>query len=72
MTEIHISVQGMESQVCIKAVTEVIQALQGVQSIHVDIQSGRIKVSRTLDKSDDLIHALDAAGYPSSLDLDEQ
>ena len=72
MTEIHISVQGMESQVCIKAVTEVIKTLQGVQSIHVDIQSGRIKVSRTLDKSDDLIHALDAAGYPSSLDLDEQ
>ena len=72
MTEIHISVQGMESQVCIKAVTEVIQTLQGVQSIHVDIQSGRIKVSRTLDISDDLIHALDAAGYPSSLDLDEQ
>ena len=72
MTEIHISVQGMESQACIKAVTKVIGVLQGVQSIHVDIQSGRIQVSRTIDKSDDLIHALDAAGYPSSLDLDEQ
>ncbi|MEA9602254.1 heavy metal-associated domain-containing protein [Polynucleobacter sp. MG-28-Ekke-A2] len=72
MTEIYISVQGMESQACIKAVTKVIQALQDVQSIHVDIQSGRIEVSRTVNKSDDLIHALNAAGYPSSLDLDEQ
>ena len=62
MTQIHLSVQGMESQACIKAVTKVIQVLQGIQSIHVDIQSGRIEVSRTVDKSDDLIHALDAAG----------
>lgn len=72
MVEIHLSVQGMESQSCIKVVTGVLQNLQGVENIHVDIQSGRIEITRTTDKSDDLIHALDVAGYPSSLDLDEE
>jgi copper chaperone CopZ len=72
MTEIHLSVQDMESQACIKVVTKALQDLQGVKSIHVDIQSGRVEVTRTVNKSDDLIHALDTAGYPSGLDLDEQ
>lgn len=72
MVEIHLSVQAMESQACINTATKALQDLQGVKSIHVDIQSGRIEITRTIDKSDDLIHALGAAGYPSSLDLDEQ
>ncbi|MBT8561429.1 heavy-metal-associated domain-containing protein [Polynucleobacter paneuropaeus] len=72
MTEIHISVQGMQSQACIKSITKALQDLHGVKSIHVDIQSGRVEITRTIDKSDDMIHALDAVGYPSSLDLDEQ
>lgn len=72
MNEIHLSVLDMESQACIKSVTQALQDLQGVKSIHVDIQSGRIEIIRTINKSDDLIHALDIAGYPSSLDLDEQ
>lgn len=71
MTEIHLSVQGMQSQACIKVATKALKDLQGVKSIQVDIQSGRIKISRTFDKSDDLIHALDFVGYPSSLDLDQ-
>ena len=71
MNEIHLNVQDMESQACIKSITKALQDLHGVKSVHVDIQSGRVEITRTVDKSDDLIHALDAVGYPSSLDLDE-
>lgn len=57
---------------CVKHVTKALEALEGVESIHVDLQSGRVQVSRESNKSEDLIHALDEAGYPSSLDPDEQ
>lgn len=72
MNEIHLSVQNMESQLCIKAATKALQDLQEVKSVHVDIQSGRIEIIRTINKSDDLIHALNTAGFPASLDLDDQ
>lgn len=52
--------------------TKAIETLGGVESVHVDLQSGRVQVSRSTNQSDDLIHALDEEGYPSSLDLDEQ
>jgi len=72
MTQINLSVQGMTCGSCVNHVTKAIEALDGVESVHVDLQSGRVQVQRTLNQSDDLIHALDEEGYPSSLDLDEQ
>jgi len=72
MPQINLSVQGMTCGSCVKHVTKAIESLNGVESIHVDLQSGRVQVSRTSNESDDLIHALDKEGYPSSLDLDEQ
>jgi copper chaperone CopZ len=56
----------------VKHVTKAIESLDGVKNVHVDLQSGRVQVERASNKSDDLIHALDEEGYPSSLDLDEQ
>ncbi len=72
MAQINLSVQGMTCGSCVKHVTKAIEALVGIESVHVDLQSGRVQVQRTSNQSDDLIHALDEEGYPSSLDLDEQ
>ena len=72
MSQINLSVQGMTCGSCVNHVTKALEALDGVQSVHVDLQSGRVQVSRASNESDDLIHALDEEGYPSSLDLDEQ
>ena len=72
MPQINLSVQGMTCGSCVNHVSKALQALNGVESVHVDLQSGRVQVSRTSNQSDDLIHALDEEGYPSSLDLDEQ
>lgn len=72
MPQINLNVQGMTCGSCVKHVTKAIEPLSGVEGVHVDLQSGRVQVSRTSNQSDDLIHALDKGGYPSSLDLDEQ
>lgn len=72
MPQINLSVQGMTCGSCVKHVTKAVESLSGVEGVHVDLQSGRVQVSRTSNESDDLIHALDEEGYPSSLDLDEQ
>ena len=71
MPQINLNVQGMTCGSCIKHVTKALESLNGVESVDVDLQSGRVQVSRTSNQSDDLIHALDEEGYPSSLDLDE-
>lgn len=71
MSQINLSVQGMTCGSCVKHVTKAIESLDGVESVHVDLQSGRVQVERASNRSDDLIHALDEEGYPSSLDLDE-
>ena len=71
MPQINLSVQGMTCGSCVKHVSKALEALDGVQSVRVDWQSGRVQVSRSSNESDDLIHALDEEGYPSSLDLDK-
>jgi copper chaperone len=72
MPQINLSVQGMTCGSCVKHVTKAIESLSGIESVNVDLQSGRVQVSRATNQSDDLIHALNEEGYPSSLDLDEQ
>ena len=72
MPQINLSVQGMTCGSCVKHVTKALESLSGVEGVNVDLQSGRVQVSRSTNQSDDLIHALDEEGYPSSLDLDEQ
>lgn len=70
MFQINLSVQGMSCGSCVNHVTKEIEALSDIQSVHVDLQSGRVQVQRILNQSDDLIRVLDAAGYPASLNLD--
>ena len=72
MTEINLSVQGMSCGSCVSHVTKALESLNGVKSVHVDLESGRVQVQRESSESTDLIHALNEEGYPSSLDLNEQ
>ncbi len=70
MSQIHLNVAGMTCGSCVKHVTKALASLDGVSNIHVDLQNGKVHLDRTSWKSDDLIHALNEDGYPSSLDLD--
>lgn len=47
MTQINLSVQGMTCGSCVKHVTKAIESLGGVESVHVDLQSGRVQVLRS-------------------------
>lgn len=71
MTQINLNVQGIDSASSIAIIKKAIGSLNGVFSVHVDWESGRVQVERTLNESEDLIHAIQRAGYSASLDLDE-
>nr|WP_315129816.1 heavy-metal-associated domain-containing protein [uncultured Polynucleobacter sp.] len=70
MSQINLNVAGMTCGSCVKHVTKALESLDGVSNIHVDLKNGKVHLDRTSWKSDDLIHALNEDGYPSSLDLD--
>ena len=70
MAQINLNVSGMTCGSCVKHVTKALEVLDGVSNINVDLQSGKVHLERTSDKADDLIHALNEDGYPSTLDLD--
>jgi copper chaperone CopZ len=72
MRKINLNVQGISSASCIETIKRALRPLDNVSNIHVDWESGRMQVERPILKSDDLIHAINAAGYKASLDLDEQ
>ncbi len=68
MNEINLNVSGMSCGSCIKHVTNTLTALQGVRDVNVDLATGKVKVTRSIDKSDDLIASLIEDGYPAQLD----
>jgi copper chaperone CopZ len=68
MSEINLSVSGMTCGSCVKHVTNALKPLDGVEDVSVDLATGKVKVTRATDKSDDLIAALIEDGYPSQLD----
>jgi copper chaperone len=68
MSEINLSVSGMTCSSCVKHVTNALKPLDGVEDVSVDLATGKVKVTRATDKSDDLIAALIEDGYPSQLD----
>ena len=72
MGKINLNVQGISSASCIEVIKRSLKNLSGVTNIHVDWESGRVQVERSSNMSDDLIHAINGAGYQASLDLDEQ
>ncbi len=72
MNKINLNVQGISSASCIDVIKHALKNLNDINNIHVDWESGRVQVERPSNESDDLIHAINAAGYQASLDLDEQ
>ena len=64
MTTKTVTVVGMTCQHCVAAVTEEVSALQGVTSVHVDLESGRVDVESDTPVDDSaLAAAVDEAGY---------
>ncbi|KQU35964.1 MULTISPECIES: heavy-metal-associated domain-containing protein [unclassified Rhodococcus (in: high G+C Gram-positive bacteria)] len=64
MTTKTVTVVGMTCQHCVAAVTEEVSALQGVTSVHVDLESGRVDVESDTPVDDAaLATAVDEAGY---------
>jgi copper chaperone len=58
------TVKGMTCEHCVRAVTTEISALEGVQGVEVDLDSGRVSVvsAGTLDDAA-VAAAVDEAGY---------
>jgi copper chaperone CopZ len=58
------TVTGMTCGHCVSAVTEEISALDGVESVDVELTSGSVTVTSTDELSlDDVRSAVDEAGY---------
>ena len=68
MSEIKLDVSGVTCGSCVKHVTNALKPLDGVEDVSVDLATGKVKVTRTTDKADDLIAALVEDGYPAQLD----
>ncbi len=66
MSTIELNVQDMTCGACVKHVTQALSPLAGVESVEVDLQTGRVRVSGTPDSAA-LLAALDDAGYPAQL-----
>ncbi|MTD58466.1 heavy-metal-associated domain-containing protein [Amycolatopsis pithecellobii] len=64
MTETSYTVTGMTCEHCVKAVTEEVGAIDGVQSVVVDLPTGALTVVSAAGLSDEAVRAaVDEAGY---------
>ncbi len=68
MREINLDVSGMTCGSCVKHVANALKPLDGVQDVSVDLATGKVRVTRATDKTDDLIATLVKDGYPAQLD----
>lgn len=59
---IDIKISGMSCQHCVRAVTQAIESVAGVESVVVDLALGQARVMGPVD-TDALIAAVTAAGY---------
>lgn len=62
-----LEVEGMTCEHCVRAVTEELSSLDGVEVVWIDLRVGEaslVRITRTADVSDDAIGAaIDEAGY---------
>ncbi|WP_236789980.1 heavy-metal-associated domain-containing protein [Amycolatopsis sp. GM8] len=64
MTETSYTVTGMTCEHCVKAVTEEVSAIDGVESVAVDLPTGAVTVVSSGQLSDEAVRAaVDEAGY---------
>jgi copper chaperone len=66
MNTIELRVEGMSCESCVKHVNEALMPLNGVQSVQIDVATGRVRVAGEADSAA-LIAALDEAGYPATV-----
>lgn len=59
---VDLNVKDMTCGHCVSAVTRAVKALDPQADVHVDLGSKRVRV-QGLSSTDDLIRALNAAGY---------
>ena len=71
MSTIYLNIQGISSPECIRVIKGALKSIGDIGTIHVDWESGRAQITRSLNRSDDLIHLINQKGYQASLDLDE-
>jgi copper chaperone CopZ len=71
MSTVYLNIQGISSPECIGVIKDALKSIGDIGSIHVDWESGRAQITRSLNRSDDLIHLINKEGYQASLDLDE-
>lgn len=68
MNTIDLEVQGMSCGSCVNHVTQALKPIPGVTDVAVDLQSGHVRVSGSLDAgAERLVSALSDAGYPAKL-----
>lgn len=66
MSSITFQVQGMTCGVCVRHVSQALNAIAGVDAVDVDLQSGRVRVGGNPDHAA-LLSALNEAGYPAQI-----
>lgn len=71
MAIVNLNIQGISSPECISVIKDALRSLEDIGVIHVDWESGRAQITRSINQSDDLIHLINQKGYLASLDLDE-
>ena len=58
------TVTGMTCAHCVKAVTEEVTAIEGVEAVEVDLETGTVTITAAVDPTHDLVAAaVDEAGY---------
>jgi copper ion binding protein len=58
------TVTGMTCGHCVAAVTEEVSAIEGVESVEVDLETGMVTVTSTADPTrEQMAAAVDEAGY---------
>jgi len=64
MTTSTWTVTGMTCEHCVRAVTEEVSAIEGVEKVDVDLDSGVVTVTAASDPSrEQMAAAVDEAGY---------
>jgi copper chaperone len=58
------SVTGMTCGHCVSAVTEEVSAIEGVESVEIDLETGAVTVTAATDPTrEQMVAAVDEAGY---------
>ncbi len=71
METINLTVSGMTCGSCVRHVEKAIHAIEGVEKVEVDLDSGSVKVDGSSSQSiQAIIASLDEAGYQAQVNSD--